>query len=757
MSKLARLRAFVLLGALLLFGMEPLVGRLLLPSSGGGFHVWAACLLFFQTALFLGYLYTHLFSKWVGRGHILLALAPLLFLPIGRFLRELDPDPSSPTASILGVLTLSIAVPFVLLSTTGVIAQRWLAESDLPERENPYQLYAASNAGSFVALLSYPLVFEPLFGLQAQRWVWSAAYLVYLGLAISLVPRGSRAAGAAPEPAGEVEPAGEGEPAGEAAESAGAAPASQEPGPAAEAAAKEEAAPAEAANPNEIDSASSEDSEAVPEKVSPGLFLAWLVLAAVPSACLVAVTNVIAMDLGSLPMVWVVPLCIYLLSFVLTFGPKERYPAFVRRLTPEVLTLGFCLWLLGGQFTWLAGLGHLLVLSWVCWVGHGELYRARPAPSRLTTFYLSVSLGGWIGGFLVTFVAPRAFTGLWEYPLALGALLVALLGLRGRKIMGYVRAAHPAQIGISAIAIALALLYVGIDRALITVHPEAYRNEYGIYKVGTVPLRGPRGEAVRIKGEVAELRAMSHGTIIHGKEILQAPGVPIGYFHGRAPLGRALKQRPAPAKIAIVGLGAGAMAGNLRPGDELTFYEIDPDVEVLARKHFTYLERSRGSILPMRAGDARLELSKDPQGTFDVIMVDAFSSDAIPIHLLTREALDVYRARLKPDGWLILHISSRYYDLRPVVRATARSLDPPMAGVIQETINAPPEELVKLALRFEDPSSTYVLAATSELLEPLHEVGFKDDTGFALPELSPWSDDYANILGPLWARYTRKD
>lgn len=746
MSKLARLRAFVLLGALLLFGMEPLVGRLLLPSSGGGFHVWAACLLFFQSALFLGYLYTHLFSKWVGRGHLLLVLAPLVFLPIGAWLRELDPDPSSPTASILWALTRSIAIPFVLLSTTGVIAQRWLAESELPERDNPYQLYAASNAGSFVALLAYPLLIEPLLGLQAQRYAWSAAYLVYLGLAISLVPRRG---GAAAAPAAAEVRSPEDVKAQQTSVASPEAPAPEAPAP--EVPASE--APAPEAPAPEVP-AETQPAEEPPSAVSPALFLAWLVLAAVPSACLVAVTNVIATDLGSLPMVWVIPLCIYLLSFVLTFGPQERYPAFVRRLTPEVLTLGFCLWLVGGHFTWLAGLGHLLVLSWVCWVGHGELYRARPAPSRLTTFYLSVSLGGWIGGFLVTFVAPRAFTGLWEYPLALGALLLVLLGLRGRQILSYVRAAHPAQVGASGVLISLALLYVGVEQALITVRPEAHRNEYGIYKVGTVRLRGPGGEPVSIGGKEGQLRAMSHGTIIHGKEILQAPGVPIGYFHGLSPLGQALKARPAPAKVAIVGLGAGALAGNLRAGDELTFYELDPDVETLARKHFSYLERSPATILPVRAGDARLELSKDPPGTFDVILVDAFSSDSIPIHLLTKEAFEVYRSRLKPDGWLILHISSRYYDLRPVVRATARSLDPPLAGMILETIHDDP---VVLAGRFEDPSSAYALAARPELLAPLREVGYEDDGGFALPELSPWSDDYANVLGPLWARSTRQD
>lgn len=732
MGELARLRVFVLLGALLLFGLEPLVGRLLLPSCGGGFHVWAACLLFFQGALFLGYLYCHLGAPRVGRWHALFVLAPLAFLPIGHALHEIQPDPSAPTASIMRALTVWIGVPFVLLSTTGVIAQGWLAKSTLPQRDNPYQLYAASNIGSFVALLAYPIVVEPLLGLTHQRYVWSGAFLLYVLLALSLIPRA--AAGAGPE-AAPAEPA---------------PPVDAEP---LEVAAPEVAAPgvAEPEGSSALPAgATLEPDSAAAQPVGPGLLVGWVALAAVPSACLIAVTNVIALDLGSLPMVWVVPLCVYLLSFVLTFGPTERYPFFLRRFTGEVLTFGVLLWGLGGEFTWLAGLAHLGVLAWVCWVGHGELYRSRPDPSRLTTFYLAVSFGGWVGGILVTFVAPRVFTGLYEYPLALVSLALTLALLRRRELGAYLRAARPLGVGASLVLVSLGLSYLAFDRFTSPVATEAYRNEYGIYRVGTVPLRSLDGQRVHLGGKPANMVAMSHGTIIHGKEPVEAPGYPIGYFHPSSPLGLAVALRPPNQKVAIVGLGAGAMACNLRAGDELTFYELDPLVEVLARRHFHFLEATPATLRPTRTGDARLELSKDPEESYDVILVDAFTSDAIPIHLLTAEALALYRARLKPGGWLVLHISSRYYDLRPVVRATARSLDEPLAGAILEHLDP------ALLAPMEDPSSAFVLARTSAELEPLLRSGWVDQERAALPAASPWSDDYANVLGPLWARWERE-
>jgi hypothetical protein len=742
---LTRLRLFVLLGALLLFGMEPLVGRLLLPACGGGFHVWAACLMFFQGALFLGYLYCHLEGGRLGRGHLLLALLPLAFLPIGQGLQALEPNPGAPTASIAWALTVGIAVPFVILSTTGVMAQRWLAESDLPERENPYQLYAASNIGSFVALLAYPLLVEPLLGLQAQRWVWSAAFLVYVGIAASVTPTKQRGAAAAPapEPVPEPVPKAEGAPAPEATAHA---PAADAPTPAAAAPAPEPQAAAPAPD------AATPESEVTP---TPTLVVAWLLLSAAPSAVLMAVTNVIAMDLGSLPLVWVVPLSLYLLSFVPTFGPQELYPRAVRLAFPLVIVCGLLVWLNGAAFTWIAGLAHLGVLVVCCWVGHAELYRSRPAPRHLTAFYLCVSLGGWLGGIFVAIVAPYVFNSLAEYPLGLAALALAVGFVRRADV---VAALGPGQDSLTRVVVVLTTVCVvvglgslGYKAVINRGHrpPEVVRNEYGIYRIGEAPALTPNGEILRdTAGKAVRIRAITHGTIVHGKELLdpRGHGRPIGYFHPTAPLGQALKAFPRPLRLAIVGLGAGALVGNLRAGDEVTYYELDPLVEKLAREHFHYLETPPATVLPIVHGDARLELARADPGRYDVILVDAFSSDAIPVHLLTREALALYLSKLSPRGWLVFHISSRYYDLRPVLRATAASLDPPLTGCLVDK-----SEGGSLAV-LEDPSSAYVLSRDPASLGALLSQGWRSADDVDLATLSPWSDDYANVLGALWAR-----
>lgn len=740
-SLITRLRLFVLLGALLLFGMEPLIGRLLLPSCGGGFHVWAACLMFFQGALFLGYLYCHVGAERLGRGHLLLVLLPLAFLPIGRGLSLLDPDPSAPTASIAVALTLAIAVPFVLLSTTGVIAQRWLAESDLPERANPYQLYAASNAGSFVALLAYPLVIEPAFGLATQRYLWSAAFLGYVLLAFSVFPRRKAEAAASEDSPAEDSPA-EGPPDSEEV-TGGVAPE--------EGAAQPALAPSSA---SEVESAPKGEEGGTGE-VTPGRVLVWLLLSAAPSALLMAVTNVIAMDLGSLPMVWVVPLALYLLTFVFTFGPKERYPWAVRRLWPEALVVGLVVWLTGEAFTWVAGLVQLSVLVLACWVGHAELYRSRPPAKHLTAFYLCVSLGGWLGGVFVAMVAPFVFQSLAEYPLALAALALTLGVYKRKEFQRHLSSVSPIGTIASACVIVGGLVYAGLwafqaSQASVV----AVRNEYGIYRVGEGVARKLDGSVVLDprSGNAMGIRAITHGTIVHGKELVDPAyhGVPIGYFHRASPLGEALAHAPRPLRLAIVGLGAGALAGTLRPGDELTYYELDPLVERLAREHFHYLEKTPATLKPIVHGDARLELRKVPDGSYDVILVDAFSSDAIPVHLLTREALTLYRKKLSPKGWLVFHISSRYYDLRPVIRATGAAMDPPLGGCVKDKSRGG-----VLAL-LEDPSTAYVLSPSPASLQPLLELAedpWKLGSEVDLPTVSPWTDDYANVLGALWARW----
>ena len=262
--------------------------------------------------------------------------------------------------------------------------------------------------------------------------------------------------------------------------------------------------------------------------------------------------------------------------------------------------------------------------------------------------------------------------------------------------------------------------------------------------------RGPDGKILKVAGNPVPLRSIIHGTTIHGREVVDPSlhGFPIGYFHRRSPLGQTLSFAPKNAQVAIIGLGAGALAGNLRAGDRLTYYELDPLVEKLAREHFHYIEKSPATIEPVRHGDARLELKKTPDARYDVLIVDAFSSDAIPVHLLTREAIALYLRKLKPTGWLVFHISSRYYDLRPVLHATAAALDPTLIGLVADTTNQ------RLA-PFEDPSQAYLLTRSEDRLGLLTARGWRPAAEVEIPSVSPWSDDYANILVPLWLKLRR--
>lgn len=689
---LLQLNLFVLLGAVLLFGMEPLVGRLLLPSFGGSFHVWATCLMVFQGSLFLGYLYCHALGPRLGRWHLLVAALPLLFLPIGRGLWGAQPDPDAPLRSILAVLGAGIVLPFTVVATTGVMAQRWLADSTLPERGEPYRLYAASNAGSLLALLGYPLLVEPFLGLETQRWAWSALYLVYLALA-ALALRLPRADASAPAPAAEP----------------------------------------------------SADAGQAPPRARD--FLAWALLSAAPSACLMAVTNVIAMDLGSVPLVWVVPLSLYLLTFIVVFGRRSYEPTLVRRFWPELAAGGLLLWTAEHSLTWGSALVHLLVLLVVCWAAHAELYRRRPAPAHLTSYYLVLSLGGWLGGVFVSLGAPVLFDSLAEYPVTIGVLALTMLALNG---LGARRERARLGLRLAVSASVLALLAVPAAQAIAArraLDPIAVRNFYGIYRVvdGSERVRLASGQEV-----VVPLRYLTHGSTIHGKEarVPEAQGVPIGFFHAASPLGELLRRAPRPLRVAIVGLGTGALAGHLRPGDEVVYYELDPLVERLATEHFTYLAKTpaRWSVVP---GDARLELVDAPPASYDLILVDAFSSDAIPTHLLTREALELYRARLRPGGLLAFHISTRYYDLRPVLHATGAALDPPLVGAFKSRVTG----LESL----EDPCRAFVLAADDAALAPFLARGWTAAADADLVEVASWTDDYANLLAALWARTVRPE
>ncbi len=657
--------------------MEPMVGRLLLPSFGGGFHVWTTSLMFFQGALFLGYLWAHLAAPRVGRGHFVLLAAALVFLPpTVRVIGEARDMPD-----LLLALVIGFGVPFVALATTGVVAQAWLARSRLPERDAPYRLYATSNLGSLAALLAYALLIEPLVGLTVQRWVWAATYAAYLVTAaiawrVTHAERASEVAAAVAPPARYDAPA-----------------------------------------------------------PSASQIAYWLMLSACPSAFLMAVTNLVALDAGNVPLVWVVPLALYLLTFVMAFAEPSLVPDFVRRLWPHFAVVGI-FFFSGGETggSWWGAVLQVGVLFVVCLAAHAELYDQRPAPARLTTYYLVVSLGGWVGGAFVALGAPLLFSGLWEYPLALALLFVTLVVGRRRELMALAKTSG----GYVAVT-ALFLLAVGwklsssVDPTAGRVHwVEVQRSFYGIYYVIDRP--SPRPDIVS--------RDLVSGTTRHGRQLVddELGQEPIGYYARGGPIGDVLTVTERPGRrTGVVGLGIGAIAAYMHEGETLRYYEIDPVVIDLAERRFTFLSECAATLETV-AGDARLSLAREARQAseppFDLLIIDAFAGDAIPTHLVTREAIELYLELIPEDGILALHVSNRFYDLAPVVSAAARDL---------ELFAVTKRYLLPRDLLLEDPSIYVVMARRSELLDPLRERGFREEP----PATRAWTDDHASALTAL--------
>ena len=667
--------AWVFLGAVLLFSLEPMIGRLLLPRFGGAFHVWTTALMFYQGALFVAYAYAHLAAARLGPWHLAVIALPLAFLPpsVGE-----GATGESGALAILAILVARVAVPFGVLATTAVVAQRWWAESGRP----PWGLYAVSNAGSLGALVLYVLAVEPFVGLDTQRWAWAVGYLAYAALAV-LAWRSK-------------------------------APASRGP------IAKLAPAPA-------------------PRLAA---LVYWGLLSAAPSAFLMAVTNLIALDAGSVPLVWVVPLAIYLGSFVVAFAtPKPgdaagtRVPGTVRRLWPHVAAVGLFFYS-GGDAGggWIDVAVHLAVLAFVALAAHGELYRVRPAPQHLTRYYLVIALGGWAGGAVVALLAPVAFEGLWEYPLALIALALTMAIGRRDELSTWVRTAPRMALVVSAglvLVIVVKVAYASSeDDASQTL--DKRRSFYGLYRVTRTPRAPVDG---RPGGAVRDLVS---GNTRHGRQREGDP-TPLSYYHPQGPLGDAWATVDRPRRVGVVGLGVGAAAGHLEEGDTARFFEIDPAVAELAREHFTYLGDAAGEV-EVAVGDARISLERERDAgapRYDLLLIDAFAGDAIPTHLLTVEALRVYLARLKRDGVLLVHVSNRYYDVRGVLAADARVLG--LAGAeIART-----EGLAA----GEDPSTYVALARDAERIAPL--VGERGWRPLAARGVGAWTDDHVNVLEAL--------
>lgn len=600
--------ALVALGAFLLFQVQPLLAKRILPWFGGSAAVWTACMLFFQLMLLLGYFYAHGLQKLALRKqvvlHGLLLGSSLLLMPLVPSPAWKPAQPGDPTLRILGLLATTVGLPYLLLSATSPLVQAWVSR----ERPGwqPWRLFALSNAGSLLALLSYPVLIEPFQTLPTQAWAWTLSFGAYVACALAMAWR-VRGLPEVPKEALEEAPA---------------------PGP--------------------------------------GLRVFWVLLAFVPSLLLLAVTSHLSTNVAPIPFLWVLPLCLYLLSFILTFEHPRWYfrLGWLAVLGPALIAMAV---LQGRAYAHapvrvqvpLFSLGLFIA----CMVGHGELARLRPHPRHLTGFYLCLSVGGALGGVFAGLVAPRIFDGLFELPLGLVLCAVLALMAWGRDMAGeatWIRRSLQLILGLSmGVLVATGLLH---RREQVQDSRVRVRNFYG---------------AMRVKEEGegdTRMRLLLHGTINHGGQYLEAgrEREPATYYGRDSGVGRALAdlQAAGPVRAGVIGLGSGGLLAYVRPGDRFQVYEINPLVETMARTWFQGLPGAPAPVA-VALGDARLVLEREaPQG-YDLLAVDAFSSDSIPLHLLTREAFAQYARHLRPGGLLAVHISNRYLDLRPVLAAEA--------------------------------------------------------------------------------------
>lgn len=639
------------LSAGLLFFVQPMVTKMILPHLGGSPSVWNTCLCFFQAMLLLGYVYAHIMATRFGCGaqvaiHGAVVALAALFLPLD-LARDVPPMDGNPTLWLIGRLAVTVGPPFFAISATAPLLQRWFSRTDHPAAGDPYFLYAASNAGSLLALLAYPLIVEPQLRLSQQSRVWSLG-LGLLAAGIAACWFGYRTRMSSESAAGDAGP-----------------------------------------RPATADR------------------LRWITYSFVPSALLLAVTAYITMDLASAPLFWIVPLALYLATFILVFARRPPLPhSLMLRLQP-LLLIPVVILVIGSGSIWLLLL-HLACFFVTAMVCHGELARSRPPVRDLTEFYLWVSLGGVLGGMFTALLAPVLFPEIWEYPLLLVAaclirpvvsaagkgewagdlmlptlLLLGLLALiYGEGVAGWVRFSAP-------LLAAVVLLYcsdrrwrfaLGIAACLLVM-------QLAVSKGTLASARSFFGvNRVRLIADGAAT-VLQHGTTVHGVESMR-PGeqnIPLGYYSREGPFGRffdAMAGRSA-SRVGVVGLGIGALGCYSRPGQAWTFHEIDGAVEKLARDAAYFHQLAVcGNNPRIVLGDARVTLQDVPDRAYDVIIIDAFSSDSIPLHLLTREALALYQLKLAPDGVILFHISNRYLDLEPVIAVLARDAGSPVRSVL---------------------------------------------------------------------------
>ncbi len=703
--------------AFLLFWCQPMVGKMVLPLLGGAASVWTTCIVFFQAMLLLGYVYAHLLARVAIRMqilvHILVTLSPLIFLPIQFSGVAEQGSLAHPAVWLLGQLLVSVGVPFVVVSTTAPLLQNWISHSRAASGRDPYFLYSASNAGSLLGLVIYPFLVEPRLGASAQSRVWGAGYLVLVAfiaiVASALWTKSTRQ--------------------------------TLESAPA--------VAPTRSAR------------------------FKWIAAAFVPSALMLSVTSHITANLASAPFLWVAPLAVYLLTFILAFAPGLAVTSGrISRIIPVILLAIFPFVaadvVAPPGLNWILIAAHLVLLYCAALLCHTVLAEGRPHPRYLTEFYFWVALAGMAGGIFAGLISPMIFNTVLEYPLLIAtlplfrsfsirsavsdwkapavfaaAILVVWLVFRATdvdsdyEVLAFAHSAfvfacykfkdqtHRFAIAFASLILAYAMVLPGYIDGANRLY--VARNFFGVKKV--------------LQDSDGRFRRLKHGDTLHGVEATtpEGAGKPISYYHPTGPVGDVLKMftdRSGEQKVAVIGLGSGSMAAYGGAQRSVTFFEIDPAVESVARTYFTFLP-SCGPNCRVVVGDGRLELARAPDGGFDLLMLDAFSSDSIPAHLLSKEAFQLYISKLAPGGVLLCHVSNRYLKVDQLVSALLAD-----SGLIAFSRF---DEAG--ALRAEGKSnSSYVVAARS-----VNDLGsISESSGWQKvdrpPDFIPWTDDYSNLF-----------
>ncbi|MEZ5381004.1 MAG: fused MFS/spermidine synthase [Microthrixaceae bacterium] len=736
-STIALFVATSFLGSFLLFVVQPMVAKMLLPLLGGTSSVWNTAMVFFQVTLVAGYALAHLGFRLLSLRtqrlvHAGLLALPLLALPLALPAGWNPPTSGSPAAWTLAILALAVGAPFLALATCSPTIQQWFATTRATSSRDPYFLYAAGNVGSLGALLAYPVVIERHFSLATQARGFTIGYVVLLALTFicSRLPVAPHASVARRSQRGAV---------------------------------------AETGDPSPPD---------WPRR------LRWMWWAAVPSSLLLGVTRHITTDVMSAPMLWVAPLSLYLLTFIIVFGPK---PERVTSMAARLLRVGAVVMVVllfashGPSSLTFTLVLHLGVFFLAALVAHGRLALDRPASSHLTEFYLFMSIGGALGGAITTLIAPLVFPTVIEYPLAIGAVLTMIPAWKSLDPADE-HAEHAETGGLFGRIDRRGLLgAVGIALVAFVALDQADANDSGRLAMVVVAIAGvvayrfartPRGFALALGVLAIVSAAPSAGTIttqrsffgvtsvgrdgdgvhylisggtVHGQQETEAddPQRPLSYYHPDGPVGRLMldPRMNGPSEVGVVGLGGGSLAGYGRSGDQFDFYEIDPAVIDIATdsRYFTFVSKSDAGVTIV-PGDGRLSLARS-RASYDVLVLDAFSSDAIPLHLLTQEAFGVYEQRLSDDGVLAVHVSNRFFELEPLLSRLARERG--LVGVVGD--HQPTEA------QFDDGDLAQKWVFLARDRDTLASFSGGDD----FHELDPngdgplWTDDFSDLLSAL--------